>query len=69
MSSRVPFLVNENLSKEFSVSKGLRQEDPFALFLFLIVVEGLSRMMRVTLRKGLYKSFYDGEKMVEMNLL
>jgi len=38
-STKIFILVNESLTKEFSHLKRLRQDDPLALFLFLIAVE------------------------------
>lgn len=37
------------------MEKGLRQGDPHAPFLFLIVAEGLGGFMREACRKGLFK--------------
>lgn len=48
-------MVNGSLTSEFVVEKGLRQGDPHAPFLFLIVAEGLGGFMREACRKGLFK--------------
>ena len=45
-SSNVSVLVNDNSTKEFVPSKGLRQGDPLAPFLFLIAAEGLAGVIR-----------------------
>ena len=37
------------------MKRGLRQGDPLAPFLFLIVAEGLAGLMREAVRKGLYE--------------
>nr|KYP41998.1 hypothetical protein KK1_036614 [Cajanus cajan] len=39
-------LINESPSEEFKMSKGIRQGDPLSPFLFTIVVEGLTGLMR-----------------------
>lgn len=41
-SSRVSILVNGSPTGEIDIARGLRQGDPLALFLFLIVSEGLN---------------------------
>jgi len=51
VSSSVSVLVNESPTKEFIPEKGLRQGDPLAHFLFLIVVEGLAGEVREAKRK------------------
>ena len=45
-STTVFVLVNGSPTKEFVPSKGLRQGDPLAPFLFLIVAEGLAEVVR-----------------------
>ena len=45
-SASISILVNGSPTKEFSPSRGLRQGDPLAPFLFNIVAEGLNGLMR-----------------------
>jgi len=56
-------------NKEFLVAKGLRQGNPLAPFLFNVIAKGLSGMMREAIKRGLFKSFFVGNKKVEVNLL
>lgn len=44
-SSSVSVLVNGSPTKEFIMCKGIRQGDPIAPFLFLVVAEGLSGLV------------------------
>lgn len=44
-------LVNSNPTEEFSMKRGLREEDLLAPFLFLVVAEGLIALMRMVVRK------------------
>nr|KYP35151.1 hypothetical protein KK1_043821 [Cajanus cajan] len=39
-------LVNGSPTDKFPMKRGLRQGDPLALFLFMVVVEGLSGLIR-----------------------
>jgi len=53
-SSSVSILVNESPTKEFIPTRGLRQGDPMAPFLFLIVTKGLAGLMRQAVKKDMY---------------
>ena len=68
-SATVSVLVNGSLSKEFKPSRGLRQGDPMALFLFLIVAQGLAGLVKQATRKNLLSGIKVGGKEVEINLL
>jgi len=50
-SASVSVLVNGSPTREFIPRKGLRQGDPLAPFLFLIVVEGLVGVSRLAKEK------------------
>ncbi|GKV09172.1 hypothetical protein SLEP1_g20714 [Rubroshorea leprosula] len=63
-SSTISVLVNGSPSKQFSVSKGLRQGDPLSPFLFLIVAEGLNGLMSSAVEKELYKGVTVGKDAV-----
>lgn len=67
---RCPCLVNGSPIREFQMRKGLRQEDPLALFLFTVVAEGPSGLMKSAKENGcLFKGCLVGSEMVEVNLL
>jgi len=61
--------VNECPIKEFKPGKGLRQSDPFAPFLFLIVAEGLAGAVRQEVHKDMLQSVKVGSKRVKVNML
>ncbi|GAU30676.1 hypothetical protein TSUD_39000 [Trifolium subterraneum] len=50
-------LVNGSPTKDFDVSKGLRQGDPLSPFLFLIVAEGLTGMVRRAVELGKFQGY------------
>jgi hypothetical protein len=50
-------LVNGSPTDDFTVGKGLRQGDPLSPFLFLIVVEGLTGLMRRAVEIGRFKGY------------
>jgi len=54
-SSTVSVLINGSPTEEFKPSRGLRQGDPLALFLFLVVAEGLAGSVRQATKKNLPK--------------
>jgi len=68
-SATVSVLVNGSPTKEFKPSRGLRQGDPMAPFLFLIVAQGLAGLVKQATTKNLYSGIKVGEKKVEVNLL
>ncbi|KAJ9553519.1 hypothetical protein OSB04_017564 [Centaurea solstitialis] len=59
-SSRISILVNGSPTEEFSMEKGIRQGDPMAPFLFLVMVEGLHIMVEEAIEKGLFKGIKVG---------
>jgi len=50
-------LVNGSPSKEINIQRNLKQGDPLAPFLFLIVAEGFSGLMRNAVRRRLFEGF------------
>jgi hypothetical protein len=55
-------LVNGSLSSFFTSSRGLRQEDPLSPFLFVVVMEALSKMLTVIVDEGLLSCFSMGTR-------
>ncbi|XP_068485050.1 secreted RxLR effector protein 78-like [Phaseolus vulgaris] len=68
-SSSVSVLVNGSPTSEFCPKRGLRQGDPLAPFLFLIVGEGLTGVVRKAVEKNLVESLEVGVKNVKVNML
>nr|KYP45006.1 hypothetical protein KK1_033467 [Cajanus cajan] len=68
-SSFVSVLINESPSEEFKMSKCIGQGDPLSPFLFTIVVEGLTGLMREAIQKGLFFGVKVGENSVEVSIL
>lgn len=50
-------LVNGSLTEEINIQKGLKQGDPLAPFLFLLIAEGFSGLMRNAVERNLFKGF------------
>lgn len=69
ISSKVSVVVNGSSTSKFGISKGLRQGNLLAPFLFTIMAEGLRGLMRKATRNNLFKSYKVGEKVMEVNLL
>jgi hypothetical protein len=53
-------LVNGSPTSEINIQRGLKQGDPLAPFLFLLVVEGFSGVMRRAVELNLFKGFTVG---------
>ncbi|GLT87928.1 hypothetical protein SLE2022_059790 [Rubroshorea leprosula] len=54
-SSMVSVLVNGSPTRQFTVSRGLRQRDPLSPFLFLIIAEGFNGLASTAIQNGLLK--------------
>jgi len=68
-SSTVSVLVNGSPTEEFKPSTGLRQGDPLAPFLFIVVAEGLAGLVRQAARVNLFTGLKIGRKEVEVCIL
>lgn len=55
-------LVNGCPTEEISIQRGLKQGDPLAIFLFLLVAEGFSGLMRKEEASNLFEGFDFGGK-------
>ena len=53
----VSILVNGSSTEEINIHRGLKQGDPLASFLFLLVAEGFSGLMRNVVRLNLFQGF------------
>jgi len=68
-SASISVLVNESPTDEFKPERGLRQGDPLAPFLFLIVAEGLTGLVRQAVKANLLSGLRIGRKEVEISIL
>ncbi|GKV05101.1 hypothetical protein SLEP1_g17145 [Rubroshorea leprosula] len=68
-TSSVSVLVNGSPTAEFSMEKGLRQGDPLAPFLFLLVAEALNELIYKAKELNLYKGVEMGEERLEVTHL
>lgn len=58
----VSAIVNGNATKDFSVERGLRKGDPLSSFLFVLAMEGLTKLMRRTIDVEEFKGVYVNEE-------
>ncbi|XP_058784431.1 uncharacterized protein LOC131659235 [Vicia villosa] len=56
-NSKISLLVNGSPTKEFFVHKGLRKGDPLSLFLFVLVAEGLTGLVKQSIHVGELQKF------------
>ncbi|PNX56411.1 ribonuclease H, partial [Trifolium pratense] len=50
-------LVNDLPTREINIQRGLKQGDPLAPFLFILVAKGLGGVMRKAVELNLFKGF------------
>ena len=62
-------LVNGSPTEEFKPSRGLRQGDPLAPFLFILAAEGLADLVRQAVKASLLSGIKIGRKEVELCIL
>nr|KYP67311.1 hypothetical protein KK1_013638 [Cajanus cajan] len=63
-TARVSVLLNGSPSSEFGVGRGLRQGDPLAPFLFLIVAEGFHALMAKAVEFQVFVGYEAGQEAV-----
>lgn len=62
-SSSLSVLVNGSPTQDFLVQRGLRQGDPLSPFLFLLVAEGLARLVDKAVGVGVFEGFVINENL------
>jgi len=68
-SATVSVLVNGSPTEEFKPSRGLRQGDPLAPFLFIVVAEGLAGLVREVVKANLLTGLKIGRKELGLSFL
>jgi hypothetical protein len=68
-SGNMSVLVNGCPTEEISIKRGLKQGDPLAPFLFLIVAEGLGGLMRMAVDRDRFKPFLVGRDGLPVSIL
>lgn len=68
-SGKLSVLVNGSPSQEVNIQRGLKQGNPLAPFLFLLVAEGLSGLIRSAISLGKFKGFRVGRSDVVISHL
>ncbi|GKV28130.1 hypothetical protein SLEP1_g37215 [Rubroshorea leprosula] len=68
-SSIISILINESPTRQFPISKGIRQGDPLSPFLFLIVAKGLNGLLLSAVDKKVYKGVRIGNGDVMVSYL
>lgn len=56
-STTTSVFVNGSSTDEFHLGRGLRQDDPLSLFLFLIAAEGFNVMLNATIHAGILSGY------------
>ncbi|GAU40270.1 hypothetical protein TSUD_60610 [Trifolium subterraneum] len=66
---KMSILVNGSPIEEIDIQRGLKQGDPLAPFLFLVVAEGFSGLMRTAVERNLFHGFRVGQEVVVISHL
>jgi hypothetical protein len=68
-SGNMSILVNGSPTEEICIKRGLKQGDPLAPLLFLIVAEGLGALMRMAVERGRFQPFLVGRGALPVSIL
>jgi hypothetical protein len=68
-SGSMSILVNGSPTEEISIKRGLKQGDPLAPLLFIIVAEGLGALMRSAVERGRFQPFLVGRGGLPVSIL
>ncbi|MCI40478.1 LINE-1 reverse transcriptase like, partial [Trifolium medium] len=68
-SGNLSVLVNGSPTEEINIQRGLKQGDPLATFLFLLVVQGLSGAIKSAEERILFTGFKVGEARLSISHL
>ncbi|XP_015087000.1 uncharacterized protein LOC107030122 [Solanum pennellii] len=71
-SVKFSVLINGTTTRFFGAQRGLRQNDPLSLFLFLLVMEGFNNMLKTSNTNGWLRGFdvaNDGRESIEVTYL
>jgi hypothetical protein len=68
-AANLSVLVNGSPTKEFNIQRCLKQGDPLASFLFLLVAEGFGGVMKKAVNDRLFKGFSIGVDGVVLSLI
>lgn len=62
-------LINGSPTQEIKIQRGLKQEVPLAPFLFLLVAEGLSGLLKRATERNIFSDFKVGSSNLEISHL
>jgi hypothetical protein len=68
-SGSMSVLVNGSPTEEINIRRGLKQGDPLAPLLFLVVAEGLGGLLRMAVEKRRFKPFLVGRGNLPVSIL